>query len=43
TVKAHVSEILRKLNVVSRTQAVIKTAQLDFEAIIGDGAAPSSS
>lgn len=43
TVKAHVSEILRKLNVVSRTQAVIKTAQLDFEAIIGGGAAPSSS
>lgn len=37
TVKAHVSEILRKLNVVSRTQAVIETAQLDFEAILGDG------
>ena len=36
TVKAHVSEILRKLNVVSRTQAVIKTSQLDFEAIAGD-------
>lgn len=35
TVKAHVSEILRKLNVVSRTQAVIETAQLDFEAILG--------
>lgn len=35
TVKAHVSEILRKLNVVSRTQAVIETAQLDFEAIVG--------
>ena len=35
TVKAHVSEILRKLNVVSRTQAVIETAQLDFEAIRG--------
>jgi len=34
TVKAHVSEILRKLNVVSRTQAVIETAQLDFETII---------
>lgn len=34
TVKAHVSEILRKLNVVSRTQAVIETAQLDFEAIL---------
>ena len=35
TVKAHVSEILRKLNVVSRTQAVIETAQLDFETILG--------
>ena len=35
TVKAHVSEILRKLNVVSRTQAVIATAQLDFETILG--------
>jgi len=35
TVKAHVSEVLRKLNVVSRTQAVIETAQLDFEAILG--------
>lgn len=35
TVKAHVSEILRKLNVVSRTQAVIETAQLNFETILG--------
>jgi len=41
TVKAHVSEILRKLNVVSRTQAVIETAQLDFETILGgDSAQP---
>lgn len=39
TVKAHVSEILRKLNVVSRTQAVIETAQLDFETILGGGSA----
>ena len=31
TVKAHVSEILRKLNVVSRTQAVIEVASLDFD------------
>jgi DNA-binding NarL/FixJ family response regulator len=30
TVKAHVSEILRRLNVASRTQAVIETAHLDF-------------
>jgi DNA-binding NarL/FixJ family response regulator len=29
TVKAHVSEILRKLNVYSRTQAVIEVAKLD--------------
>lgn len=42
TVKAHVSEILRKLNVVSRTQAVIKTSQLDFEAIIADDVASSN-
>ena len=33
TVKAHVSEILRKLEVISRTQIVIDTAQLDFERI----------
>lgn len=39
TVKAHVSEILRKLNVVSRTQAVIETAQLDFETILGSDSA----
>jgi DNA-binding NarL/FixJ family response regulator len=39
TVKAHVSEILRKLNVVSRTQAVIETAQLDFETILGGDSA----
>ena len=32
TVKAHVSEILRKLKVSSRTQAVIETSHLDFEA-----------
>ena len=31
TVKAHVSEILRKLEVISRTQIVIETAYLDFE------------
>jgi DNA-binding NarL/FixJ family response regulator len=29
TIKAHVSEILRKLNVFSRTQAVIEVAKLD--------------
>lgn len=30
TVKAHVSEILRKLGVISRTQIVIETASLNF-------------
>lgn len=34
TVKAHVSEILRKLNVASRTQAVIEVAKIDFEHIL---------
>jgi DNA-binding NarL/FixJ family response regulator len=32
-VKAHVSEVLRKLKVVSRTQAVIETAKLDLAAL----------
>ena len=36
TVKAHVSEILRKLNVTSRTQAVIEAQKIDFETIRGD-------
>lgn len=42
TVKAHVSEILRKLSVASRTQAVIEVAKIDFDAILGEvpGAAP---
>jgi DNA-binding NarL/FixJ family response regulator len=34
TVKAHVTAILRKLNVVSRTQIVIETSNLDFDAIL---------
>jgi DNA-binding NarL/FixJ family response regulator len=34
TVKAHVSEILRKLKVSSRTQAVIEAAKIDFDTII---------
>lgn len=37
TVKAHVSEVLRKLKVVSRTQAVIETAKLDLPALIARG------
>lgn len=36
TVKAHVSEILRKMNVVSRTQAVIEASKIDFEAILNE-------
>ena len=36
TVKAHVSEILRKLKVASRTQAVIEAAKIDFNSILGD-------
>jgi DNA-binding NarL/FixJ family response regulator len=31
TVKAHVSEILRKLDVASRTQAVIEVSRIDFD------------
>lgn len=36
TVKAHVSEILRKLGVISRTQAVIEAARVDFDRIAVD-------
>ena len=34
TVKHHVTAILRKLKVSSRTRIVIETAHLDFEAIL---------
>lgn len=36
TVKAHVSEILRKLKVSSRTQAVIEASKIDFESIMSE-------
>lgn len=36
TVKAHVSEILRKLSVASRTQAVIEVSKIDFDQILAD-------
>lgn len=36
TVKAHVSEILRKLGVGNRTQAVIEMGKIDFDYIIGE-------
>jgi DNA-binding NarL/FixJ family response regulator len=35
TIKSHVSEILRKLHVISRTQAVLKLTKIDFESIAG--------
>ena len=35
TVKAHVSEILRKLHVASRTQAVIEVSKFEFDAVMG--------
>ncbi|MBN9242769.1 MAG: response regulator transcription factor [Mesorhizobium sp.] len=37
TVKAHVSEILRKLNVYSRTQAVIEVSKLDNADLFREG------
>lgn len=40
TVKAHVSEVLRKLGVFSRTQAVIEAAKIDFENFIDDADLP---
>lgn len=36
TIKAHVSQIMRKLNVVSRTQAVIEVTRLDYDAILSN-------
>ncbi len=38
TIKAHVSEIMRKLNVVSRTQAVIEVTKLDYDSILANAA-----
>lgn len=34
TIKSHVSEILRKLHVVNRTQAVIEVSKIDFDSIV---------
>lgn len=36
TIKSHVSEILRKLNVVSRTQAAMEVGKIDFDVIRAD-------
>lgn len=38
TVKVHVSDILRKLNVFSRTNAIIEIAKIDFTSLVGGGA-----
>jgi DNA-binding NarL/FixJ family response regulator len=35
TVKVHVSDILRKLNVLSRTNAIIEIAKIDFASLVG--------
>jgi DNA-binding NarL/FixJ family response regulator len=39
TVKVHVSDILRKLNVLSRTRAIIEIGKIDFTKFGGDHAA----
>lgn len=36
TVKVHVSEILRKLNVMSRTKAIIEVSKIDFANLVSD-------
>jgi DNA-binding NarL/FixJ family response regulator len=41
TVKAHVSEILRKLNVYSRTKAAIEVGKMDFAQFSADGGGQS--
>lgn len=43
TVKAHVSEILRKLNVSSRTQAVIEAQKIDFDTVLDHSGQSGSS
>jgi len=35
TVKVHVSDILRKLNVLSRTNAIIEISKIDFASLVG--------
>lgn len=42
TIKAHVSEILRKLGVSSRTQAVISVSKIEFDTILGSEAEMAS-
>ncbi|MCA1430800.1 MULTISPECIES: response regulator transcription factor [unclassified Bradyrhizobium] len=38
TVKVHVSDILRKLNVLSRTKAIVEMFRIDFATLAGEGA-----
>jgi DNA-binding NarL/FixJ family response regulator len=40
TVKVHVSDILRKLNVLSRTKAIVEMSRIDFATLAADGARP---
>ncbi|GLH80667.1 DNA-binding response regulator [Bradyrhizobium sp. SSBR45G] len=42
TVKVHVSEILRKLRVMSRTKAIIEMEKIDFVNLIGEPRAPAA-
>ena len=39
TVKVHVSDILRKLNVMSRTKAIVEMSRIDFTTLASQGAA----
>lgn len=39
TVKVHVSDILRKLNVLSRTKAIVEMSRIDFATLAAGGAA----
>ncbi|MBR0824542.1 response regulator transcription factor [Bradyrhizobium manausense] len=39
TVKVHVSDILRKLNVLSRTKAIVEMSRIDFTTLASQGAA----
>lgn len=39
TVKVHVSDILRKLNVLSRTKAIVEMSKIDFATLAGSGLA----
>ena len=42
TVKVHVSEILRKLKVLSRSNAIIEVAKIDFVNLAGDSSSKNS-